>query len=117
MKANELRIGNYINRRYKENILVVDFELLQNVQRQSVFFKPIPLTEQQMVNLGAIEFNLDKDEFYCQIGLFTFKKIGNGFILLDDNNINEFFGSTILEYVHQIQNLYFALTKKELKYK
>jgi hypothetical protein len=76
--------------------------------------KPIPLTEEWLIKLG---FQYDTITYYQQD--YTGILIADG----DDDEFDLFFGSIKnrifvgIKYVHQLQNLYFALTDKELTIK
>lgn len=111
MKANELRLGNImldrLNRICKvEEILKYEFKA-PAIQGgiTSLPNKPIPLTEEWLLKFGFNKFKgnntdcfLDDFETSCNMELFFWK------------------GTQIknIKYVHQLQNLYFALTGEEL---
>lgn len=138
MKASELRIGNLIKGIYHDYDDGIDEEIEnetickvvtldvsgsgdypiyvysdENIEHFSEF-KPIPLTEEWLLKFGfqehpndyyyfegyKIRFDLDNDltpiKFY-----FLFFDIGDW--------------EMEIKYVHQIQNLYFALKEEELK--
>lgn len=126
MKANELRIGNYLNYRDKERILIVSnlgsFRFETICHNTGVIYgsddaseyNGIPLTEDWLLKFG---FTLD-----IGVGVwFSTQKhfpIWNAYSVIPyqytlDNpshNIN-------ISTVHQLQNLYFALTGDELQLK
>lgn len=105
MKATELRIGNLV---YSYNgigtdITVVDF----NVLRQHGILSPIPLTEEWLAKLG---FELDINCYVKDIAIYGNEELGfryNASYFEDDNLIE-------IKHVHQLQNIYFALTNTEL---
>jgi len=118
MKASELRIGNIV--RYGANNRVLDAELFLQLLKYTTPFDPIPLTEEWLLKFGfdkvgialtsiaiaplnlPCTFNLPNTPFsFCQGKLIL--TTGTG-----DFCVN-------IEYVHQLQNLYFALTGEELK--
>jgi hypothetical protein len=136
MKASELRIGNliYWNIPQKENVphTVVG---IRNDKPQTVpislgksidDYKPIPLTEERLLLFGVVLFHNSTG---------TFGK--NGWTISDTNgDFKKDTGDIIkdgywrlfiaekpahllpkLQYVHQLQNLYFALTGEELELK
>jgi hypothetical protein len=83
--------------------------------------KPIPLTEEWLWRFGfANNINgfpeIDLDE---KRGLsITFKKtVDTHIVWFAEKDIIEYTEITTLKYVHQLQNLYFALTGKELEIK
>lgn len=121
IKVNELRIGNILNYTTAENdIILTDLEwqdiqwISEDEEGFNLANKPIKLTEDWLLYFGFsgkdnfTDYNLQTDnlKFYY----------GN-----NDLTIAEFeFGHAIsvkIEYVHQLQNIYFALTRQELKAK
>jgi hypothetical protein len=132
METNELRIGNYISTGVGEETVI---ELYQHkllvgstLSGSSVrYFEidPIPLTEDWLVKFGfdkSIGFIMfigekfkgssfevshnDLDRWYAFFRNFN-KGEADDFVLLRNN----------LQYVHQLQNLYHALTGEELELK
>jgi hypothetical protein len=112
IQANELRIGNYIYEDYSGEMVVdlinekyIDLYKLgfKAVGRFSIdYLKPIKLTKQWLT-----EFGFNK----CFETCFEL----NGFILNENFILMDIDITIKLDYVHQLQNLYFALTKNELK--
>jgi hypothetical protein len=104
MKASELRIGNW----FKEDILEQTFAQITAEQILDFyddplddFYKPIPLTEEWL-----FKFGFERKYDTC----FQYKDfiLNDKFIMMDiDITIQ-------LKYVHELQNLYFALTREEL---
>jgi len=116
MKANELRIGNYVNEEYggiyevininSEGIDYVDlrkptFKAIGRFDINSI--KPIPLTEEWLVKLG---YDLISENHYGILGHLIWKIEGRFYC--DKNGMQ-------LKYLHQLQNIFFALTNQELK--
>ena len=130
MEATELRIGNFIYKQIPKKdtqlqlveVLSIDgsFEFLDVKNSESYItekcslkaFEPIPLTEEW---LGKFGFDIkDKDRLDWVKGAFNLERSN------EDNNkfCFEVYSHYIpLDYVHQLQNLYFALTGEELKLK
>jgi len=136
MKASELRIGNYLEMLGK----VRKVECISNlparkemywltcenmIDTKIIHFKPIPLTEEWL-----LKFGFEKTESDYRIKIQKDDKGGNTdyWIYVDsgfDNETNKFFVQIVCqegcwftsknEHVHQLQNLYFSLTNKELK--
>ena len=109
MDSKELRIGNTILYKGVEvNITADDFiEFERNLLDLS---KPIPLTEEWLIKFGFGEYFLN-DGYRL-----------NNFVLDDDFRFHVIdstdYGVIVarnIKHVHQLQNLYFALTGKELK--
>ena len=103
MKANELRIGNfYDNNGFVSVVSPNTIEEVWNAERSWV--KPIPLTEEWLLKFG---FVIHED------GYITCPN-GRQWILHLDNEFEFEALNIIVIYVHQLQNLYFALTGEEL---
>ena len=107
MKANELRIGNFIIESLSfgsDKVIKVDPNIFN---RRIDEFIPITLTEEWLLKFGFKK----KYKSYEKCD-FTF--LQGGFDKLA-------YKLTIIEntpkYVHQLQNLYFALTGEELTFK
>ena len=122
MKANELRIGNWIIE-YKHEIEVC------YIGHNDAFSEcdPIPLTEDWLVKFGFEFYDYELDD---DTTITCYRKHKHGHIYyevhLSDCGFNEFVIKTSftevmlngkLHHVHQLQNLYFALTNTELKTK
>jgi hypothetical protein len=118
MKANELRIGNKFYLPNGEVGTVSYHEIrLMIVALDKPNYQPIPLTEEWLLKFGFEINRQTKKEnniwrCYSEEGFFEVEQIGDGFFL-DDNDCY----GTELNYVHQLQNLYFALTSEELTFK
>lgn len=118
MDVKELRIGNLIYNGINE-VFSVNGETINNFNvGQAILgsFKPIPLTEEWLIKLGFEEYSgmlyISVPEEY---GGHIAKYKNQDNVRLegcDDGQV----GIDIL-YVHQLQNLYFALTGKELECK
>jgi hypothetical protein len=121
MKASELRIGNLVdlgNRIAKVTeinhlaCVVVDLEETQDTIEDYERVKGIILTEEWLLRFG-FEKN-DNNQFILMEGSvdILFNKDLNGWICDDIN-----FSINMTDHVHQLQNLYFALTGEELEIK
>jgi hypothetical protein len=130
MKTNELRIGNYVKSNdvnMSPYFIVTASFLKQNENEMSWFIDPIPLNTNWLEKFG---FEKNKDNRWMKkkipYAIFYFEYYATG----EDNCMwrieyhdtdygrNEYkdchqWGER-LKYVHQLQNLYFALTGKEL---
>ena len=129
IQANELRIGNYVNTNNGIDIIKGIFlECLsfdnrgnENVSTYNYYLKlpigacnPIPLTEELLLKCGFEKvgtkggYSFDKDKLSI-----VFKNV------FYENGRTYFNSWCILEhsikYLHQLQNLYFALTQTELQ--
>ena len=109
MKASELRIGNCVVNSYGNEALVESIHPNIGLHNE---WKPIALTDQWFDNFG---FNRYADCWSHPKGLdivLANKKSGGQIVLVPNPNY-----CMELELVHQLQNLYFALTSKELSLK
>jgi hypothetical protein len=120
MKANELRIGNlvsYDGRVFEIDTIAKEFPTLNTIEYGIGVvdwgnIEPIPLTEEWLLKFGFESFH--KRDFKKK-GLFITTYFATPQTLVDD----DFGNKRVLElkYVHQLQNLYFALTNEELTMK
>ena len=119
MKANELRVGNWVN-----DELYGDFEIIGLINfkdgNQSAYksleyypqsqdtdkLNPIPLTEEWLIKFG-FEKHITIDT-YPTFAKQMFNWNDSILYLIGCGFINH------IKYVHQLQNLYFALTNEEL---
>jgi len=119
MKANELRIGNLFRDKYNTKNHFKVCGLSENITFDYITFnnwqaEPIPLTEEWLLKFGFDE------EIKDYLGFYRFKK--GKFVVVREQNVygypyedyegNEF--DLELEHIHQLQNLYHALTGEEL---
>ena len=111
MKANELRIGNYVDIKHDEyecESFQFNFESGWNME----FVHPIPLTEEWL-----LKFNLNKP---TNKHPYHFKKSMVEFLHSEyQNKLKCFYNNAPMfsfpcKYVHELQNLYFAITGEEL---
>jgi hypothetical protein len=109
MKASELRIGNIV--RYGANNRVLDAELFLQLLKYTTPFDPIPLTEERLLKFGFeheddyLELQINEHLSIIYVGYLALMIDG---VIIQVNNTNS-------DKVHQLQNLYFALTGEELK--
>lgn len=111
MEVRELRIGNYYA--HNSQIRQVSPSTIEEVfDAQRVWCKPIPLSREWLLKFGfcIVDFNgtikatLPNFRYNIQTVVDY-----NGFFFCDEENV-----LTNLLYVHELQNLIFALSKKEL---
>ena len=114
MKANELRIGNYITFDTVDKPSYFEINLFNYLDR----LKPIQLTEEWLLKAG---FKYKKyhpttigSAYVFGSGLYV---LNNGFSLVFQTDKKSFyfeFSDRYIKYVHELQNIYFALTGVEL---
>jgi hypothetical protein len=111
MKASELRIGNYVYFHGDVEEINIDHFNIFNIKKDGALL-PIPLTEEWLLRFG-FEKN-GNNQFILMEGSvdILFNKDLNGWTC---DGIN--FSINMTEHVHQLQNLYFALTGEELNFK
>lgn len=138
MPSNELRIGNLFNFKNEDHSEIApiysfnyNLSLISSGTPESnraypfngVTIEPIPLTEEWLLRFG-----FEKRVLTTQIGVFNEYSIyHDAFNLASIEWLDEeksaylcFEGTQCgidIKYVHQLQNLYFALTGKELEFK
>jgi hypothetical protein len=128
MKANEIRLGNYYNDN-GEIKKISPNDIVELWEADRTWIKPIPLTEEWLLKFGFITMDAEVDfmEYAKEFEEDSFR-----FSLYNDGGLNEandypFYITTTgqmkgweteykteIKYVHQLQNLYFALTNEEL---
>jgi len=114
MKASELRIGNF----YDSNGFVseVNPDTIENLWvAERSWIKPLPLTEAWLLKFGFNEY-MSKSDWRISIGGGVLMQFHFGVHQIECW-IGDEISKTDVIYVHQLQNLYFALTGEELKQK
>jgi hypothetical protein len=126
MKANELRIGNYVNVPgiYKDisEVLEIceDRVNLSGLKLKFHAFYPIPLTEEWLVRLG---FGKIQDIYQRHNKLLLSPQSDKSYevkVWVSNHSFAEGLSRNnrlFIRSVHQLQNLYFALTGEELTLK
>lgn len=111
MKANELRIGNYVDLGGMRNLYQITDEILGCLN-----LNPIPLTEEWLLRMG---FEKKEDDLFIikltyNNNSIKYSKDYQTWVYYKDDNDAGCNSIADCQYVHELQNLYFALTKKEL---
>lgn len=126
INATELRVGNAVNYLIKDDLderkewydtYYIDAddikECVEDNEVFNKFHKPIPLTEEILLKCGFSE----KNKWFFKGGIML------GYITTDENLQCEWnsgwdepkWNLIDIKYLHQLQNLYFAMTGKELE--
>jgi hypothetical protein len=136
MKAEELRIGNWVcvSHAFKKQYEVEDYSMLTKINglgdgfiswdksygfyHEGIF--PIPLTEKWLVKFGfkplnGHEFSFWLDEWEC-LSLYA-EPYPKSFAIGLSRGLKDIWSTGKIQNVHQLQNLYFALTGQELTIK
>lgn len=128
MQANELRVGNLLHYVNEPELVLPDV-----VEVESITEYGINLPVEDDISVSSVDYNFDDlegipltEEWLLKFG-FQKKDLGNfehhfnGFPLQKNQECFLYFTFNHryrdVKYVHQLQNLYFALTGEELKLK
>ena len=132
LSVNELMIGNFFHDKLTGELLAVsglaEKEIGYTVIDRDKFplpdgwsAEPIPLTKQWLWNFGFIGVVSQSKRINDDIELSL--SVGGNIVkceliceTLYDDTTERTITHIPIKYVHQLQNLYFALTNKELKY-
>jgi hypothetical protein len=134
VKARELRIGNILSetdRKGRVHYVTMTNEFIGEMELEPGLWDPVPLTAKILEKCG---FKKHKDEsghivFYeLSLGNQLAPHGSNHYVfsglLFPENpntlipvafTVNDFWGSRKIENLHELQNLFFALTGKELQ--
>lgn len=111
IKPQELRIGNIVRLKSKNKDYVIDSGYEIDTGTDSDDFEPTELTEDWLLKFG---YDRNKNE-YCISGhdrFNVFQSVKGPYIFCDDEKSIRY-----VKYVHELQNIFFALTGEELKIK
>ena len=132
MQATELRIGNYLQQSgstliFRARSIIAREKPAKegyNIYDERGFIrlieeiKPIPLTEQWLIDFGfkngCMPINFWNGSISCELVLHESRK---SFIATIEPIEAKIYHSIIIKHVHQLQNLYHALTNTELQLK
>lgn len=129
MKAEELRIGNYVNRLgydfYNDSIFpdgtkeleTVNINILQSILNGNDdltrgVYEPKPLTEELLLKLGFEQLGVNFQKNNISIWYSSYQKSYQLRYYLIGDYGNE--RKVNLEFIHQLQNIYFDITGEEL---
>lgn len=114
MQSKDLRIGNYIKdtfdvKKYEVRQLELeDFSAMLNykISKHRNTYNPVELNDEWLVKFGFEKYEFDHKE-----NQYRYK---DRLIVLRDGKFVDYGSSVILQYVHELQNLYYAITGVEL---
>lgn len=125
MKATQFRIGNLVC--WRDSGKEFEITLQSLYEGANLDWKPLLITKERLLGFGFEEVEMDNGDFFLTIQKNKGGLIGEYLIWVDLGIENETNETTIYlvcenewlvtknKYIHQLQNLYFALTQKELK--
>ena len=113
MKVNEVRFNNWVNFKWAGvhyGDVMIDANYFSHYDKKDYIYSPIPLTEQWLIDFGCIKdgntWDIPDDNKYLTLEM---DEVTNAWEYIKDEH---YLNTTY--YVHQLQNLHFALTGKEL---
>jgi hypothetical protein len=126
MKASELRIGNLVYEiinNYNEEVvkitslsdMFIGWSPYRNTGHHN-HIKPIPLTEEWLFKLGFVEGSKLYNNYKVKAGDYwnSVKFYEGEWCYNNDYSDAGCYFLTTIKYVHELQNLYFAINKTEL---
>ena len=127
IKENELRIGNFISDAnasdsFFAKVKKLDYSRCYYGQFHSAYsdLKPIPITPEWLIKFGFI---YDEYSLSSLVMMDTYSKNRKLELAFEEGEIKSVYvgiqkidDGKRINYVHQLQNLYFALTGEELEF-
>jgi hypothetical protein len=136
MKANELKLNNYIQDRFGKQVWVYQLsnlgdENIINEESYPPYYKPIPITQEWLFKLGFQDDDVIEEGFIMGYYLiytdlendeneFALIQGEEGYYLAEEREecwLTAFTSPKPFQYIHEIQNAFFLLTGIELKIK
>lgn len=118
MEASELRIGNLIFENSRVETVddicngYINPYLYDGIEPNYAVQEPIPLTEEWLLKFGFVK----QRNHFLRLNLNGVFEEGDYLETFDCENFTfGYYGGLVVKHVHQLQNLYFALTGEELK--
>jgi len=131
MDIREIRVGNYYYFNHteiskKDQVVKIDLKMLFAMSNDPLhygleFYSPIAITEEILINAGlkvgylGCHFNDWEVEF--AYGKYLNKNLEADKLYLTINNAEYYISDIPIDYFHQLQNIIFDLTKKEIEFK
>lgn len=113
IKASELRLGNLVRHKSENTPWRVNLNLLESIDDGAMVFYGIPLTSEILESCGfGYRENNHNKWYWIKVEQAQFKLyVHDGKFYFAPYEMNY---QKEIPYLHQLQNLYFALTGKEL---
>ena len=115
ISANELRIGNYLQTPVRKKVITVDIRFIRMIRNNPDIFIGIPITPEWLERFGLITDKTDNVITLYENDCFSLRCScypEHRFQVWFESDYHE--SSINIEFVHQLQNLYHALTGTEL---
>jgi len=129
MEAKNLRIGNWVRTVYPTNkepfqVWPISFKQMPTDKKHNLAldtWEGIPLTDGWLQKFGFVHkkdncWHIKVDGFWCSFNLYKPEKF-DGYLVSWAYNDTESITLRDIRYVHELQNLFFALTGTELELK
>lgn len=126
---NELRIGNYIkfhgNSTDYHKMTLLDFAEIHDDSSEMQYYNPIPITEEILLKFGFEERKHENGNSYKLLihyhngykDYIDMCNKGSWISFITTNGSDGWVFPKEIKYVHQLQNIYYSLTYKELTFK
>ncbi len=111
INVNEIRIGNMITYYPTGKLITVDYDHVKSLIKNPEEYNPVPL-KSDLLQVSGFE-EKEKNKWNIQLlpfPLFADEAGGFRYVLFDDKD-------RYVKSLHQLQNLFFALTNEELDIK
>jgi hypothetical protein len=120
MNNTEIRIGNIIKR--NGLIVTVDEQTFWDMKNNPQLYTPFPLNEGWLLKFGFEKEGSEWKLFPCaEVQIIVFNEKGYNGVMFYTRTIHTdytpIYCESHINYAHQLQNLYFSITGKELKIK
>lgn len=115
LKANELRIGNAVLNPSNNQICFISSMDISDIENRYKERNPIPLTPEVLEKFGFNQWSEGNWKTRHELNINGWSEKFNYY--QPYSILSTFCGSVLIKYLHQLQNLYFALTGTELEYK
>jgi hypothetical protein len=118
MKAEELRIGNWLKRDSQPEGFQIDIDSLVRISNGAKDYEAIPLTKDWLLKFGLkidVSGVVISGATYWRKKAITFYESDGKYYLKIGEKLNSDLGTQVIEFdkVHELQNIY-ALTGEEL---
>ena len=116
MKISELRIGNWVTDGFGNCVEVTGIISENNTSGyKTETLKPIPITEKLLIQCGFKDYHFSYSDNCILLQSGVISKEDNRYFVYSGLGGADSYGFEVkLEYLHQLQNLYHALTGEEL---